>query len=492
MTNPPSPFTSHPGAHEAHTRAKRTENVASDSLCASGDPENHAGAGTRISARYASHTRVAVLGLDGVPFPLLESLFDAGVMPRLAEVARAGSFVKMRTSLPAVSSVAWTSFMTGTNPGAHGIFGFTDLKAGEIAVHLPSFDDVRQPALWNRLPGRTSVVVNLPFTYPARPLEGVLVAGFVSPIFDRAIYPPSLIPWLKSKNYRIDVDSVRGRQDPGFLIEDLFDTLNLRGQVMMDLMESNPWDLFVGVITGTDRLHHFFFDAFSDHAHRFHKDFLDYYRRVDACIGTLVERLQGRARLIVLSDHGFTALKSQVYLNHILSNLGYLSYTRPDPRTVEDIHPRSRAFAMDPTRIYLHSRDRFRTGVLNSREKEELRQKLKYDMERIRLIDVGIQGDSDADPEEPLFAGVKFKEELYRGEAMESAPDLVIIPRRGYDLKAAVNVTAPVMKDIFTGMHTHDDAFLIVDDPSVAARMSDPEISEVAGLIFEVLAPRLA
>ncbi len=381
--------------------------------------------------------------------------------------------------------------MTGTNPGAHGIFGFTDLKEGEIAVHLPSFDDVRQPALWNRIPDRTSVVVNLPFTYPARPLEGVLVAGFVAPIFDRAIYPPSLIPWLKSKNYRIDVDSVRGRQDPGFLIEDLFDTLNLREQVMMALMDSNPWDLFIGVITGTDRLHHFFFDAFSDHSHRFHKDFVDYYRRVDAFIGAFVDRLRGRARLIVLSDHGFTELKTQVYLNQILANLGYLSYTRSDPRTATDIHPRSRAFAMDPTRIYLHSRDRFRTGVLNHREKEELRQKLKREMERIRLIDVGILGTSDVDSEEPLFEGVKFREDLYHGEAMDSAPDLVIIPRRGYDVKAAVNVTVPTLKDIFTGMHTHDDAFLIVDDPCIAGRLQDPEISEVAGLIFEVLQPRL-
>jgi predicted AlkP superfamily phosphohydrolase/phosphomutase len=467
------------------------EKYTASSFTSSTERADKPGCRPEIVPRWDSRNRVAVLGLDGVPFPLLENLFDAGVMPRLAEVAEAGSFMPMRTTLPAVSSVAWTSFMTGTNPGEHGIFGFTDLKKGEIAVHLPSFDDVRQPALWNRIPGRKSVVVNLPFTYPARPMDGVLVAGFVAPIFDRAVYPPSLIPWLKSKNYRVDVDSVRGRQDPGFLVQDLFDTLNLREQVMMALMDSHPWDLFIGVITGTDRLHHFFFDAFADHSHRFHAEFLNYYRRVDAFIGAFVDRLRGKARLIVLSDHGFTRLKTQVYLNHILMSLGYLSYTRPDPRTVQDIHPRSRAFAMDPTRIYLHSRDRFRTGQLNQREKEELRQKLKHEMERIRLRDVGIRDAADGDPDEPLFDGVKFKEELYSGEAMESAPDLVLIPRRGYDVKAAVNVAAPTLTDIFTGMHTHDDAFLMVDDPSVAAQLGDAEISAVAGLIREVLRPKV-
>ena len=442
-----------------------------------------------LSARRDSRTRVAVLGLDGVPYPLLESLFDAGVMPRLAEVAAAGSFLQMRTTLPAVSSVAWTSFMTGTNPGEHGIYGFTDLKPGEIALHLPSFDDVRARTVWDRVAGSPSLVVNLPFTYPARPLNGSLVAGFVAPIFERAVYPPSLLPWLKSKDYRIDVDSVRGRQDPGFLIADLFDTLNLREQVMIALMESHAWDLFIGVVTGTDRLHHFFWDAFSDRAHRFHRDFIDYYRRVDALVGSVVDRLSGSARLIVLSDHGFTRLRTQVYLNHLLASLGYLSYTKPDPRTIQDIHPRSRAFAMDPTRIYLHSRDRFRTGLLNQSESAELCQRIKHEMEGLRLRDVGIRESEDEDPDEPLFAGVKLRDELYSGEALESAPDLVVIPRRGYDVKAAVNVTVPALTDIFTGMHTHDDAFLIVDDPSVAARLHDPDISHVASLIYEVLQP---
>ena len=76
--------------------------------------------------------KVAVIGLDGVPFSLLEHLFDSGVMPNLASIAGHGTLVKMETTLPAVSSVAWTSFMTGTTPGEHGIFGFTDLRTAKF------------------------------------------------------------------------------------------------------------------------------------------------------------------------------------------------------------------------------------------------------------------------------------------------------------------------------------------------------------------------
>ncbi len=249
--------------------------------------------------------RVAVLGLDGVPYSLLKHMFESGHMPFMAKIGASGTFVPMETALPPISSVAWTSFMTGKNPGDHGIFGFTDLKEDEIALHLPSFDDIRVPTIWQSLPDKRSVVVNLPFTYPARPLSGVLISGFVAPIFERSIYPESLIPWLRSKNYRIDVDCVQGRQDRWGLVRELFETLSVHEEVMLSLIQSEPWDLFIGVITGTDRLHHFFFDARSDSVHPVHADFVMYYQRVDAFVRRFSEKLGSDTLLILLSDHGF-------------------------------------------------------------------------------------------------------------------------------------------------------------------------------------------
>lgn len=410
---------------------------------------------------------------------------ESGHLPALAEIAGSGTFLPMETALPPVSSVAWASFMTGANPGEHGIFGFTDLKDREISLHLPSFDDLRRPPVWQTLPGKKSVVVNLPFTYPARPLSGVLIAGFVAPIFERSVYPESLIPWLQSKNYRVDVDSVRGRQDRAFLVRDLFETLSVHEEVMLSLARSEPWDLFIGVITGTDRLHHFFFDAFDDENHRWHSHFLEYYRRIDAFVDGFVRRVGHGVRVILLSDHGFTRLKWQIYLNQLLRSMGYLSYVRPDPQSIHDVHPSARAFAMDPGRIYVHGSDRFRTGFLGPVAIEEIKSQLKSKLERLRPVDVGIY---DAESDERLFAEVLFKEEVYTGSCTDLAPDLVVIPSRGYDVKAAVNAPSVAMKDIFTGMHTHDDAFLMVNDPSAGEKRSKWHITDVAGLITEVLA----
>ena len=72
--------------------------------------------------------RVCVIGLDGVPFSLMEDLGQKGVMPAFAQLIKTGTLHKMKASLPEISAVSWTDFMTGANPGAHGIFGFTDLK----------------------------------------------------------------------------------------------------------------------------------------------------------------------------------------------------------------------------------------------------------------------------------------------------------------------------------------------------------------------------
>ncbi|MCA1959928.1 MAG: alkaline phosphatase family protein [Desulfomonile sp.] len=432
--------------------------------------------------------RTAVLGLDGVPYSLLQRLFQQGIMPCLAREAAQGAFLRMRTTLPPVSPVAWTSFLTGEGPGAHGIFGFTDLKPGMISTRLPSFDDVRSPVIWQQRPDLRAIVINVPFTYPARPLNGILIAGFTAPLLDRAVYPPELLPWLNAKDYQVDADIERGRYNKHVLLEELFRLLSLHGDVMASLLATRPWDLFIGVITGTDRLNHFFFDAAYDPSHPFHKDFIDYYRAVDTFVGRFREKIGSDTRLVILSDHGFTSLKTQVYVNHILRSKGWLRFKGESPALIDDVHPDSVAFAMDANRVYLNTRDRFRGGAVSRTEKIEVLRRLQQELRDLTLGDAGITDPDGVDgPGDLLFDHVLSREEIYEGDCLHLAPDLILLPRRGYDLKGQVNVTAPSAGDVFTGMHTPDDAFLIVDDPALVDRLPSPKITDVAGLVLKFL-----
>lgn len=432
--------------------------------------------------------RVAVLGLDGVPYTLLKTLFSAGVMPHLADVANDGAFIRMETSHPCVSSVAWTSFMTGENPGVHGIFGFTDIASDRIALKLPSFDDIQCPVVWHRIPNKRTIVVNLPFTYPARPLNGALISGFVAPIFERSVYPSSMIPWLRAKNYRIDVDAVRGRSNRQAFIDDLFQTVDIHASVMLELMEAQSWDLFIGILTATDRLLHFFFDASEEQDHPLHETVMNFFRRIDDIIKRFLCNAGPHTRIILLSDHGFTRLRTQVYLNRILQTLGYLDYTTTSPKGLQDINKTSRALALDPSRIYIHTRQRFQSGVVGPREAEALRGVLKAALEGLTARDIGILfSENGLSPSDKVFAKVMVKEEAYKGPLLSLAPDLIIIPKNGYDLKASLSVTTLTQKDIFTGMHTHDDAFLITREAEIGQRLQTPNITDVFQLMIEVL-----
>ena len=117
--------------------------------------------------------RVCVVGLDGVPHSLVKRFTDDGTMPELAKIVRGGHLGKMKVTLPEISAVSWPSFMTGSNPGRHSIFGFTDLKPNSYSMRFPSYGDLRAPTIWDKLAEKKkrSVVINQPSTYPARPLE---------------------------------------------------------------------------------------------------------------------------------------------------------------------------------------------------------------------------------------------------------------------------------------------------------------------------------
>src|SRR5438477_230380 len=136
----------------------------------------------------------------------------------------------MRSSIPTISSVSWTGFMTGQNPGKHGIYGFTDVKPGTLTTFFPNFGSVRSETLWDVAgrAGKRAIVMNVPNTYPARALNGLLVSGFVAVNLERAVYPAELLPRLQRHDYRIDVDYLNADQKPEAFFADLDATLEGR------------------------------------------------------------------------------------------------------------------------------------------------------------------------------------------------------------------------------------------------------------------------
>ena len=281
--------------------------------------------------------RAVLIGLDGTPYTLVRRFIEDGTMPRMAELVRRGTLLQMDTAIPDISSVAWTSFMTGANPGRHGIYGFLDLQPNSYKIYFPNSRHIQGTTLWEAAgsAGRRSIVINVPSTYPAQPINGILVSGFVAIDLNKATYPPEFVPKLRELDYRIDVDARKVQQSHDALMEDILKTLERRVETLLYLYDNEQWDLFIGVITSTDRLQHFFWDAVEDVNNKYHSAFLDYYRRVDNFLGQVGERLRDET-FFIMSDHGFTGITKQVYLNRWLVDNDYLKL-KENARTIEEI-----------------------------------------------------------------------------------------------------------------------------------------------------------
>lgn len=284
-----------------------------------------------------SSKKVIVLGIDGVPYSLLVRFMNEGIMPHLSAMVKKGTLTDMAASIPEVSSTSWSTFMTGVNPGKHGIYGFMEVQKDSYKWHFPNSSDVKSGTLWD-IAGRhdkKSIVLNLPSTYPAKKLNGILTAGFVALDLKKATYPESAYEYLKSIDYRMDVDTQKAKESLSALSADIDQAFEIRKNAILHFLDNEAWDLFIGVITETDRLHHYLWCALEDKSHSEHKFFINFYKKIDALIGEFYKRAGQEIPLIIVSDHGSTAIKKEIYLNSWLRGKGYLKFKKEPPGSFE-------------------------------------------------------------------------------------------------------------------------------------------------------------
>lgn len=427
-------------------------------------------------------SRVVVIGLDGTPYGFLKKEIEAGSLPNLANLIAAGELRRMQSEIPTVSSVAWSSFMTGKNPGEHGIYGFTDRKPGAYDLYFPNYSHLRVETIWDRLSGegKRCCVLNVPSTYPARPLNGILASGFVAPSLERAVYPREAYDYLSRIGYRVDVDASLAHRDLDAFLEDLYETTKKRREALLRFWSAERWDFFMCVFTGTDRLHHFLWRQYEDNDPVYAAEFLKYYQQVDAIIGEVVDGISDDVALFILSDHGFCSLTRQVYINYLLKERGLMGFRSEQSLSIADLDPAAtRAYCMDPGRVYVNLKGREPEGIVSpGSEYEDL-------LEQLKELLLGL---TDPQSGQPMVAAVRTRSDLFHGPLVDLAPDLVVVPHRGYDFKGAMGKAALTDIGPFTGMHTHDDALLF--SRGIAIGDGEPSIRDVAGLIERALPPR--
>ncbi|QZA88949.1 alkaline phosphatase family protein [Salinarchaeum sp. IM2453] len=425
--------------------------------------------------RGGGNPRVAFIGIDGVPYSFLSSHFDE--LPNLAALADEGTAGPIDSIVPPESSACWPALTTGKNPGQTGVYGFQDREVGSYDTYVPMGQDVQAERVWDivQQTDRDATVMNVPVTFPPQRELQRMVSGFLSPELEKAAHPDSLRKFLKSIDYRIDVDAKLGHQDDkSDFIDDAYATLEKRMEAFEKYLRADDWDLFFGVFMTPDRVNHFLFGDYESDG-KYADEFIEFYRTLDDYIGQIRDMLPDDVTLIVASDHGFTTLEYEVDINAWLQQNGWLSFDDDDPDGLSDITSDTRAYSLIPGRLYLNLDDREPRGSVPGDAYDEVRDELVEDLQSLE----GPEG-------QPVCKRIVEKEDAFRGEHASIAPDLTIIPNNGFDLKAEfTDDTSVFSTGPRNGMHTFDNASLFIDHPE--AEIKDTDLLDIAPTILKLL-----
>lgn len=375
--------------------------------------------------------RVAVIGLDCAPPRLIFEDFRKD-LPVLSRLVAEGIWGPLESANPPITVPAWTCMMSGYDPGQLGIYGFRNRKDHSYdGYSIATAEAVRRDRVWDHLSraGRQVMLLGVPQTYPVRPLNGTVVSDFLTPSTrSQYTHPPTLRAEVEqvSGGYVFDVENFR-TDDKDALLGRIHAKTRKHFAVARHLVSSKPWDFFMMVEMGTDRIHHGFWNYMDrDHAryqpgNRFEHAIRDYYCYLDGEVGALLDLMPDDTHVFVVSDHGAKRLHGGVGINEWLVREGYLTLrerpARPTPIADVPIDwPRTRAWGDGGYygRLFMNVEGREPNGTIPTGDYEKVRAEL---VERLTALP-GPDG-------RPLGTRVFRPEDIYR-EVHGVAPDLIV------------------------------------------------------------------
>lgn len=286
--------------------------------------------------------KVLVIGLDGATLDLIEPWARQGKLPVLASMMERGAYGRLRSVMPVLSSAAWSSFMTGMNPGKHSLYDFARREPGSYRLRVMRRDHNRAASLWKILSqhGHKVGVMNVPMTYPPEPVNGFLVSGLGTPDFQTFTYPPTLGKELLERGYRINKRVAYRPGNEAAYLQEVNELADRQLEGALWLMKEHEWDFFMVVFFDTDQMAHFFW-RFMDPSHPAHDPrtaaeygdaIQNFYQKMDSSIGELTQAAGADTTVFVLSDHGTGPAYQDVFLNEWLRQEGYLETGGDSPQ----------------------------------------------------------------------------------------------------------------------------------------------------------------
>ncbi len=428
--------------------------------------------------------KTIVVGLDGATFDLIKPWADEGYLPVLNKMMQDGAHGELGSTLPPMTAPAWTSYATGVNPGKHRLYDWIAREPDSYRFTPVTALDGKAPTIYSLLSGygRKVVSLNVPMTYPPTPVNGVMVSGMPTPSTDvRFTYPEGTYQEILDAvgDYVLYPDPGEAYSDQGVdaFLERLYRSADLRMQTFNFLREREDPDFAMMVFNGTDTVSHAMW-KYMDSSHPLHdpakyakygNTIRDYYQYVDGLLGDIVENLDEDTTLVVMSDHGFGPFHKFIHVNNWLIQEGFMSiksgamsrlkrtsfqagfspmnvyntlmqlgFGRLKKEVVrgqgqgmmktlflsfEDVDwERTVAYSLGNVgQVYLNVAGREPSGIV--RPGEEYERTRTEIMERLLEL-------RDPDTNEQVVEAVYRREDIYAGDYVGLAPDIIFMPTR--------------------------------------------------------------
>lgn len=425
--------------------------------------------------------QVICIGLDGATFDLIRPFIAQGKLPTFKKLMDSGAFSELRSTVPPVTASAWSSFMTGKNPGAHGLFDFMQRRENSYDLAPVSALDRDGKAVWDLIgeAGKKVIVMNVPVTWPPQPVNGQLITGMLTPrTAANYTYPKELADELKNAigEYIIYSDEVYSKGRGEIFLNALKHSAEQRTRAAEYLQQKYPWDFFMLVFPETDTVSHGLWSAYdaSHHEHdpaeaaKFRNGILEIYQHIDGLLNRLITHCQSPTTVLLMSDHGHGPVRNFLYVNNYLAQRGYLKF-KPNlasqakqiafqlgltPRFVYNLllkiglgklrrtldkrrggrgllkrfflsfadvdWSRTTAYSIGYIgEVHINLKGREPQGIVNPGEEyERVRDDVINSLRELKLNDGT-----------PLIEHIWKKEEIYRGAHLAQAPDILFLPR---------------------------------------------------------------
>lgn len=275
--------------------------------------------------------KVILIGLDGATWTLLRAFAEDGTMPTIKYFIENGVTGTLLSTIPCYTAPAWTSMVTGLNPGKHGIYGF--LRENKIA----SISYLSCPKIWNILNehGMSTGIMNVPLTYPPEKIDGFMVPGMLTPNRDDTVWPKNVLKEIEAECgeyiFDIPVDMSKDIKNTS-IFNRLRDSLWARHKAFSFLMDKYKPDFSMIVFELPDRIQHLFWKYLNPTTYLYNATFAEnvrinakrLYADLDKVIARLLEKYGNNSYFFLASDHGFTDLNYTLYLNNLFIKKGIL------------------------------------------------------------------------------------------------------------------------------------------------------------------------